>query len=123
MLSDKDIVTKNELTSICERLGQHPSDRKRIIIARADNTSGGMQAVSASQFKQSSNFNELESEMDHRSRIGSMDKSALDKMNSTHHFNYDSKMSIQAGEVKKHDKSMFTHSPGDMPLFKNQNNV
>eukprot|EP00356_Strombidium_inclinatum_P004532 CAMPEP_0170486042 /NCGR_PEP_ID=MMETSP0208-20121228/5165_1 /TAXON_ID=197538 /ORGANISM="Strombidium inclinatum, Strain S3" /LENGTH=51 /DNA_ID=CAMNT_0010759873 /DNA_START=79 /DNA_END=230 /DNA_ORIENTATION=+ len=39
-------------------------------------------------------------------------------MNSTHHFNYDSKMSIQAGTVKKYEKSMFTNSP-DAPLFSN----
>ncbi len=48
-----------------------------------------------------------------------MDKSAMDKMNSTYHFNYDSKMSIQAGSEKKYEKSMFTQAP-DAPQFHNQ---
>jgi len=62
------------------------------------------------------NNNELESDLGERHRIGSMDQSALDKMNSTHHFNYDSKMSIQAGEIKKHDNSMFSPAPGALFL-------
>ena len=35
MTSDKDVVTTNELKGYCERLGQQPSQRQRIIIARS----------------------------------------------------------------------------------------
>ena len=82
LISTQDIITKQELKGICERHGSQPSERKRIIIAR-------------SQEPHAAGF---ESE---RPKLGSLDSKALDQMNLTHHFKNDSKMSIQAGALKK----------------------
>lgn len=40
MISDHDIVTKTEIKGICERFGNKPSARQRIIIARSQDTGG-----------------------------------------------------------------------------------
>lgn len=40
MISERDIVTTNEIKDICERFGKKPSERKRIIIARSGESAG-----------------------------------------------------------------------------------
>jgi len=39
--------------------------------------------------------------LEKRHRLGSLNREAIDQLNKTHHFNMDSKMSIQLGVVKK----------------------
>lgn len=41
----------------------------------------------------------IDGDATHRPKLGTLDRSALDNMNITHHFQNDSKMSIQAGVV------------------------
>ena len=92
MISENDIVTKNEIKGICERLGVAPSQRQRIIIARSQDPanvhgpSGSINPLGGAETdRQGSSY---------RPKIGSMDQNALESLNRTHHFKNDSKMSI-----------------------------
>lgn len=102
MISQNDIITKNEIKGICERNGVPPSQRQRIIIARSQDpvNTQNFGAGNSKQFLSGAETDRLNET--NRQNIGSLDNQAFEAMNKTHHFKNDSKMSIQAGALKEH---------------------
>ena len=93
MISQNDIITKNEIKGICERNGVPPSQRQRIIIARSQDPTNRKATI------EQPSTNLLTGAETDRHRIGSLDNQAFESMNRTHHFKNDSKMSIQEGHL------------------------
>ena len=97
-ISNQDIITQNELKGICERHNTQPSSRKRIVIARSldpRNPAINIDSKDPDAAIRKSLLAPNGTIQTDRPRLGTLDNSAMEKMNATHHFkNDDSKMSI-----------------------------
>ena len=96
-ISDNDIVTLNELRGVCERSVFQPNQRNRIVIARSQEP--GIRNQQSNDYVNNSIGSQGGDT--ERPKLGSLDKSAVDQMNTTYHFNKNSNMSIQAGKLTR----------------------
>ena len=90
-ISNADIVTRNELTGLCERFNTQPSGRKRIVIARSVDPNHPAIRQDPNESMDGGSIRKTllggggGAETD-RPKLGPLDSAAFSKLNITHHF-------------------------------------